>query len=1317
MKYMKKRIIAILLVVVVMISVMPQSQRFVAQAAEKEVTLSNLGKLGTLEVGNKIKSGNWWQMHVAGADAFCLNLGYTCHAGDVYQSESDTYSSNSSGKKGKMACVGYWYDEVRGQSKKAYVMAQALFWALEEGVSKEDELKNVIKVIKKNTQYFENKTAAELYNEIFNISQTVTAKVKKWKYTGSGSHRQELLVIYSGNTTQTKPKSVSKAELYRQRITLEKRDEEGMLLPKVTFTVSAKNIDELYSFYANGWGNSESENVDEDMDCFELTKQTSAKGRIAFRFTYRIQSEDYYYYTDAELASMSSEAKKEAKENLKANGYRYASDLSYAGAINLAEIDLQSQIVEISNEYIIKEEAVDNKNLLINSEYKTGKKIVLNDLYSWTRTDSGEWPEVTDKTYSEYSQAYALDIINKYKKATIKINKKDGYSEDGKAYGNANLDGAVFAIYEDAACTKKAILRDANGKRLSNREYAIKNGTLETDYLKCGVTYYAKEIKSPKGYCVENKVIPISLDGQLFQAEYTKQGKIMEVSNSPVLGKVAIQKYYSEGKTGMLKAEPGVEFEIYLKERGSFENASEYERDCIVTDENGYAITKNLYYGTYKVHQRNTGETDTEKVEDFFISINENGKIYKFTMNDNLFQAYLQIVKKDKNTQKTVLKPGTVYQIYKVDENSKKEILVTQSYSNGNQMIQVDRFQTNEKGVVMTIKPVPSGIYRIYEMDSASGLHINSSYIQVEINSKKDNYTQHTDGEGNVYMTVEVMYPNEETYGKFSLYKTGEQLTDYDKKEHKFIYEEKSLEGAVFEIYAKKDIYTQDNQGDTWFKEGELVGRIITGVGVEFTKECGGITGYEVEEAGVISITLPLGKYRITEIETAYGYVLSENHSWDLEFAWENATDEYVLNSTDATDEKGLLKVKNDKARGQVEIKKIDKESSQPISGVMYGVYTKDDIYNALGERIVEAGEKIEELITDDKGKALTQTEYPLMSRGYGENSEKLNSGKYFLRELNVSDSYFLDDKETMFHFEYKDKTTGVVSRKIVETNNHSKVTIDKLSLAKGEKISGCSLEIRDEKDRVIVSWISGIANSPVVIKEADTLGYRNLSAKMNAQGSLVVGGLLKGKKYRLIETKPADGFVTAESMVFSVSENEKEENKVVMYDDTTKVDFRKIDGNTKKMLGGAGISVFDSTGKKVYSFTSQSQNAERIDGVLKVGETYLFREEQVPEGYQRAEDVSITIRDTSEVQEIQMSDSPLTRIPKKETPKTTIPETKVPKTFKEREKEDSLPSPVPLTGDNANWANVFGLMMLSLLGIIILKNHQKCKMEKNVEI
>ena len=86
--------------------------------------------------------------------------------------------------------------------------------------------------------------------------------------------------------------------------------------------------------------------------------------------------------------------------------------------------------------------------------------------------------------------------------------KKD--SETGSTpQGDATLEGAVYGVYSDVACTKLVKSYKTNAK-----------GTFETDYYRCGVNMYLKEITPPEGYLKNDKVYTITKDGQQFTNEY-----------------------------------------------------------------------------------------------------------------------------------------------------------------------------------------------------------------------------------------------------------------------------------------------------------------------------------------------------------------------------------------------------------------------------------------------------------------------------------------------------------------------------------------------------------------------------------------------------------------------------------------------------------------------------------------------------------------------------------------------------------------------------------------------------------------------------
>ncbi len=76
-----------------------------------------------------------------------------------------------------------------------------------------------------------------------------------------------------------------------------------------------------------------------------------------------------------------------------------------------------------------------------------------------------------------------------------------------------------------------------------------------------------------------------------------------DVTEQIIKGDIAIIKHTDDGETQIETPEEGAEFQIYLKAAGSYDAAKESERDVLVCDENGFAQSKKLPYGTYIVHR------------------------------------------------------------------------------------------------------------------------------------------------------------------------------------------------------------------------------------------------------------------------------------------------------------------------------------------------------------------------------------------------------------------------------------------------------------------------------------------------------------------------------------------------------------------------------------------------------------------------------------------------------------------------------------------------------------------------------------------
>ena len=948
---------------------------------------------------------------------------------------------------------------------------------------------------------------------------------------------------------------------------------------------------------------------------------------------------------------------------------------------------------DISNKYVIEEVNSGSDNLLTSFVVDKGNNkmtdltnnkvtVTLTKADSWVKNDDGDWPETAEGTYSNYKLAYKPVLKDKYKKVKLTAIKID--EETGKtAQGDATLEGAVYGLYSDAACTK-----------LIKTYTTDKNYQFETDYMRCGKTYYLKEITPPRGYLKNDKVYDIVADGAKFTAEYNSVEK--QVSEKPIKGDVAIIKGMGNGTAGIVPFEKSAQFQIYLASAGSYAKAKATERDILTTDLNGYAKSKQLPYGTYVVHQT-VGADNTEKCPDFYVNVTENGKTYQYLLNNPEFTAYLKIVKKDSKTQQTVLKKGTTYQIYKVDEDG-NEALVTQKYSNGNKMVIVDRFVTDETGEIITYEKLKAGTYKVYEIEGPEGYKVNKSPVTVEINS--NSYKTMKDKLGNEYLYAECEYYNDVTYGKFTLDKTGpelcgrndesgveenktndntsdktdevsnkvqEALSNTDKTTevnvNPFDYDDVKLNGVVFELTAKEDIMSQDNQGTVLFNKDSVVATIITGEKVEFTNDCNGICNYTLNEDGTMTLNVPLGEYTLKEVKTRYGYVLPKQASWDLSFKWNNKDDEYVLDVSENSKD-GKVDVYNELVKTDITLEKQDSRTGEPVADAVFGFYSMDNIYDRKGNIIVNAGEKIATVTTDEKGVANVPFNVPVMDEGYGKVNEQgklineaLNSGNYYFIEESVSDSYYIDREMHDVHLEYKNQDTAMVSARVMVKEDQTETVISKRMIASSVEIKDCHLRINDDKGNEIISWVSGDISSVKLNENLKKMGYSNVHVEKDNDYALKINGLLKDKEYTLTETRPADGVVTADAITFKLVESgsnncrtkvyvksgdsfkENIDNQVVMYDDTTKVEFSKKDITNGRELSGCHMQVTDKETGVVMDEWVSTEESHVIEGKYAVGKTYVLTEKQPRDGYATAESVEFIVADDGRVQKVGMTD------------------------------------------------------------------------------
>ena len=223
------------------------------------------------------------------------------------------------------------------------------------------------------------------------------------------------------------------------------------------------------------------------------------------------------------------------------------------------------------------------------------------------------------------NETATVSFTNVLKKWKATITKVD--AETGAAQGGASLAGAVYGVY--------------HGSDLIDQYTTNASGQFTTKEYVCGDNLYIQEISPSSGYLLDTTKYPVGAEPDKYTLEHNQIP--IGVKEQAIKGKIQIHKQY-ETLEGMPKDEAAAEFQVYLKSAGSYDKAKASERDTIITSASGYAVTKNMPYGTYIVHQTKGG-AGREFVDDFEVMISANNQTYSYELLNELKNGQLKIIK------------------------------------------------------------------------------------------------------------------------------------------------------------------------------------------------------------------------------------------------------------------------------------------------------------------------------------------------------------------------------------------------------------------------------------------------------------------------------------------------------------------------------------------------------------------------------------------------------------------------------------------------------------------------------------------------
>ena len=223
------------------------------------------------------------------------------------------------------------------------------------------------------------------------------------------------------------------------------------------------------------------------------------------------------------------------------------------------------------------------------------------------------------------NETATVSFTNVLKKWKATITKVD--AETGAAQGGASLAGAVYGVY--------------HGSDLIDQYTTNASGQFTTKEYVCGDNLYIQEISPSSGYLLDTTKYPVGAEPDKYTLEHNQIP--IGVKEQAIKGKIQIHKQY-ETLEGTPKDEAAAEFQVYLKSAGSYDKAKASERDTIITSASGYAVTKNMPYGTYIVHQTKGG-AGREFVDDFEVVISANNQTYSYELLNELKNGQLKIIK------------------------------------------------------------------------------------------------------------------------------------------------------------------------------------------------------------------------------------------------------------------------------------------------------------------------------------------------------------------------------------------------------------------------------------------------------------------------------------------------------------------------------------------------------------------------------------------------------------------------------------------------------------------------------------------------